>query len=335
MTTSVLFGGKGSCKPLSSAPFDQIRQPEPTSPSVTHTGSSLRKQRRIDLFQLPAQVKQSLEAKLEAEEAARDSRIAEVLLRHGIAVPDMLLTISRDNNAIIQHRLHSGKQRAFSVLQTHHGFSLEQVVELARGQTPEDPRPNKALSPKRLHRLLTGYKHRDVICRAARLGLDPEWSLPEPDQRHIPLNHKSADIHFNTVVKSVRAGQDGGQYLVLDECVLKKLDNIQISPFGAVPKAHSDPQLETLLIHDLSFPAGKSTNDASIKSSFPEIQYRHVAAVAQQIEACYKRDPFVTVYIMRCQRSVQAFNANCSQRKMDGCTDPATGSDYYRYVGSV
>ncbi|EGZ27638.1 hypothetical protein PHYSODRAFT_476727 [Phytophthora sojae] len=243
-----------------------------------------------------------LERQLQADETKRDVRIAHVLRREGIAVPSAAPKTSDHTGKVPRYCLHYKKQHGFSRLISRSQFTLEQVVELEKGQSPEDPRPNKALSPNRLHRLLEGFEHRDSLCSAARFGIDPQWSTQnqeQQEQQRIPTNHKSADRHLNTVVKSVREGQDGGQYLVLDANVLETLGNIRISPLDAVPKANTDPQLETRLIHDLSYPIGNSTNDASDKSSFPEVRYRHVAAVARRIEECYAQNPMITIYVMK------------------------------------
>ncbi|KAJ8544622.1 hypothetical protein ON010_g11646 [Phytophthora cinnamomi] len=114
----------------------------------------------------------------------------------------------------------------------------------------------------------------------------------EPARHHAPhqtrplKNHGSALRHLNGVVKSIRKGQDPGQYVVMAIAVLKQWSDIQISRLGAIPKKVCDPQEDIRLIYDLSFPQGCSTNDVSSTDSSPNVVYEHVSTIARRILAC-------------------------------------------------
>lgn len=129
------------------------------------------------LRELYGGVKTGLERKRQQAEATRDHRMAEILSIHGIAVPNPSAKASCHNGKALKYRLDASKQPAVSDLVINHGYTLQQVVELSKRQSTFDPRFNKALSPKQLHRLLAGYQHRKSKCDAALLGRNPEWTM--------------------------------------------------------------------------------------------------------------------------------------------------------------
>ncbi|ETL33212.1 hypothetical protein L916_14278 [Phytophthora nicotianae] len=208
----------------------------------------------------PSIVQAILETKLQAEERQRDLVISKVLSECG--------------------------QSALSQLVQRRQYSLPELVELVRGQTARDRRPNKALCPKRYDLLLRGYRHQRLLQSIATDGVCPGWLRPEPHQNKRPANHHSANRNLSVEIASIRKGQDASQYLVVNRDVAALWVNVQISPFGAVAKKDVDPSVEVRLIHDLSFPVGDSTNDASDKASFPDAHYTNVAAIARRIDEC-------------------------------------------------
>lgn len=163
-------------------------------------------------------------------------------------------------------------------------LTLVETVQLLRGESEADPRPNKALDPRRLSWLLEGYEHRDLLVRTAKSGFKATWKQPAASQQTLPSNHKSAQSHRQALLRSIRRGQDAGEYLVVDLEVFRRW-GIRSSPFGAVEKSGIDPALEIRLIHDLSYPHGISTNDLTESGSLPVILYKHVSAIAERIEA--------------------------------------------------
>lgn len=223
-------------------------------------------------------------------------RLMETCRSHGVPPPSRIPLLSEDPQRILlDHEL----QRALSALIRHHGFSLVTVAELIRGQSEGDYRPNKALSPERYKILLAGYKHQQFLITVAQQGIVPSWSRQAPLQSRLPENHKSTRRHLNAVLKSIRQGQDAGQYLVLDEDVLSLCGPVQISPLGAVEKKDVAAELEVRVIHDLSYPNGSATNDFSLRECLPSIEYRHMAAVARRIEFCHRQYPSATISILK------------------------------------
>ena len=169
--------------------------------------------------------------------------------------------------------------RALSALATDANVSFIQLVQLVRGETAADPRPNKALRPNDYKRLLVGYEHVDLLAEAAVGGLRPEWKLGASRPPAAPQNHQSANRNLNAIVRSVRNGQDAGQYLVVNASLLQKWNNVHVSPLGAVEKNGVDPATEVRLIQDLSFPKGDSVNTSTNRDMLPNVHYRCRSAV--------------------------------------------------------
>ncbi|ETP37562.1 hypothetical protein F442_14631 [Phytophthora nicotianae P10297] len=243
----------------------------------------------------PSIVQAILETKLQAEERQRDLVISKVLSECGVTIGDG----SRCETPPSPDILDSSKQSALSQLVQRRRYSLPELVELVRGQTARDRRPNKALCPKRYDLLLRGYRHQRLLQSIATDGVCPGWLRPEPHQNKRPANHHSANRNLSVEIASIRKGQDASQYLVVNRDVAALWVNVQISPFGAVAKKDVDPSVEVRLIHDLSFPVGDSTNDASDKASFPDAHYTNVAAIARRIDECGELHPGVRVCIMK------------------------------------
>ncbi|TMW69122.1 hypothetical protein Poli38472_001278 [Pythium oligandrum] len=192
-------------------------------------------------------------------------------------------------------------KRAVSQLLRRTKLSFEECIRAWRGQSEADPRPNKALRADHLEWLLHGYDQQEVVLSTIRFGVFHEFAPPTSAGCvfHNCKNHKSAGAMHNALVRSIREGQDTGTYLVLDFDAVSHWRGITPSPFGCVPKADADPSLEARVIHDLSFPRGASTNDASVQSDLPPLTYEHVRAIARRILCLKARDPRVEVLMMR------------------------------------
>ncbi|OWZ09219.1 hypothetical protein PHMEG_00018116 [Phytophthora megakarya] len=195
--------------------------------------------------------------------------------------------------------LDSKKQKTLSTLVWEHGYCLVELVELVRGQTQYDRRPKKALCPQHYGVLLKGYRHQRLLQSMADEGILPRWHSSVTHQCRPPPSHHSKNRHLAAVAVSIRKGHDAGQYLVLDEDIASLWPHVLVSPFRAVPKKDVGPSIEVRLIHDLSFPKGRSTNDASDKTSFPNAKYTAVAAVVRRIGECARRHPGVRICIAK------------------------------------
>nr|KAE8923824.1 hypothetical protein PF009_g25928 [Phytophthora fragariae] len=96
------------------------------------------------------------------------------------------------------------------------GSSLPDFIRLVRGQTDEDPRPNKDL-----YELPTApAAHlQDISDRwnaVVRDGVVPEWLPDRPHrQAHRPRNHGTIDDHLPQVWRHIRKGQKEGRYLIV------------------------------------------------------------------------------------------------------------------------
>lgn len=169
------------------------------------------------------------------------------------------------------------------------------MTELVRGQSEADYRPNKALS---YEILLVGYKPvvLDVRCAKQHCTSMPRQA---PRQSRLPQNYKAARRHLNSAFKSIRHGQDSGQFLVLDNDMLSLCDPVQIRPFGTVQKENVLADIEVLVIHDLSYHNGSANNNLSLHGRLPSIEYRKMAAVARRIEGYHCRCTSTTICILK------------------------------------
>ncbi|POM81650.1 Hypothetical protein PHPALM_347 [Phytophthora palmivora] len=215
-------------------------------------------------------VRVARERKLQLMKRIRDRRLLATLKRLHIKVPGPVPPHKRGVKGPRRNQLNRSLQTALSALIVARGYSIPELVELARGQTPSDYRPNKALCPD------------DIVCLVAARGITPRWATPVAHGRLHVNNHQSANRHLNAVVVSIRRGQDAVQYLVLSDDVLQHLEGVHISPLGTV---------EVRLIHDLSFPRGHSVNEASVKDHFPAVVYRHVPPLPSASSSSHESTP--------------------------------------------
>ena len=201
-------------------------------------------------------------------EAIRDSNVLIALAANGIRRPSPVAPTTTVNG-VTRNQLDTENIRVMTALAVDAAMPMIELVKLVRGESDTDPRPNKAIRPADLRWLLRDYEHVDLLVDAATHGLRPEWSTDAVRGAPVPKNHQSAVRHMNAVIRSIRSGQDGGQYLVVDDLLLDKWSDVRVSPLGAVEKKDTDPDIEVRLIHDLSFPRGESTNTATDRRCLP------------------------------------------------------------------
>ncbi|EQC24763.1 hypothetical protein SDRG_17344 [Saprolegnia diclina VS20] len=189
--------------------------------------------------------------------------------------------------------LDEAKIERISQLVLRQKLTPEATVRLLRGQCVADPRPNKALFPAELERILQGYPHRaDLLAVAAAGFAIPTRSiaLPPPSRQK---NHKSAEAHGATVRKHLADGQARNEYAFFTQGVLDAWSaaghNIHLSPLGLVPKNDASLNVDGRVIHDLSAPAGLSVNDATDKDLLPDVRWRRITEVASRIIALHLR----------------------------------------------
>lgn len=76
---------------------------------------------------------------------------------------------------------------------------------------------------------------------------------------------------LDSIVKSIRKGQDKSQYLVLGIDLLDVLSGITCSPFGAAEKGSLPLSEDARMIYDLSYPMGASVNKNTCDSELIQI----------------------------------------------------------------
>ncbi|GMF22438.1 unnamed protein product [Phytophthora lilii] len=123
-----------------------------------------------------------------------------------------------------------------------------------------------------------------VSAEIAQVGIDVEWRPGPKPCRPLDKNHGPCLRYLRAVTRSIREGQDLGQYMVVDIDILDRWPEIVCSPLGAVEKKGVDPSDEVRVIHDLSFPKNTSVNAAFVAESVPKVQYASVVGIAQHIE---------------------------------------------------
>ncbi|POM60678.1 hypothetical protein PHPALM_30436 [Phytophthora palmivora] len=166
-------------------------------------------------------------------------------------------------------------QRALSELARRSCTSLPTFVEMVRGQTAHDYRPNKSLVPEILAKLCTGYQHLDNLLMIAREGVYVHLQKTPVRQQLCPPNHGSARDRVNILRKNIRKEQDAWRCLVLDADLLDQWPQIIISPFGVVDKGGNDASISGRAIHGLSYPEGDSINDCTDPDSVIKPEYSH------------------------------------------------------------
>ena len=174
--------------------------------------------------------------------------------------------------------------QALASLVTRESLSPAQLVELVRGQTQTDYRPNKALWPDDLALLFQGYHHLDVMLDIAHHGFRIPRRAILPSQPAPPPNPGSARAFEPTLIRLMRQGQAAHQYVFLHNSVTQGWSPMLFySPLGLVPKNKEPMSVIARVIQDLSFPIGGSVNDHTNKDDLPLICWPKIVELAVRI----------------------------------------------------
>jgi hypothetical protein len=173
--------------------------------------------------------------------------------------------------------------------------SLPEFIRVVRGQTADDPQPNKDLyelprpPTPALRQQWSRWNH--IVGH----GVIPEW-LPEKPARqaHRPSNHASLREHLPQVWKHLRKGQRDGRYLIVRPSLLAQWPEVFISPVGVVTKDTTDIRI----INDYSFPEGASVNDFTDRTHFPKVSYNPPRDIAKRIWTLRQEHPDPRILIM-------------------------------------
>ncbi|OWZ17029.1 LOW QUALITY PROTEIN: hypothetical protein PHMEG_0009097 [Phytophthora megakarya] len=175
----------------------------------------------------------------------RSSTLDKCMRNFGIKPPATDYPVSRFWNGLF---INKPLQRAMSKLARTSGSTLSTFVEMIRGQTIEDYRPNKNLVSSVLKKLCSGYRH-----------LDQPFKIAE-GSTEVPLLRKPLILH----VRPPNHGPDkypAQKYSEGTKCValpdlIEQWPELVVSPFGVVDKRNEDVSTNGRTIHDLSYPEG-------------------------------------------------------------------------------
>ncbi|ETL88007.1 hypothetical protein L917_12893 [Phytophthora nicotianae] len=162
-------------------------------------------------------------------------------------------------------------------------MQLREFVRLIRGETSEDPRPNKGLEVPSHAEGWISYKYRHLLEDIVMHGVRPRWNSQFRQQCTPPRYHASATSCLNVLVEQIRKGLDSDKYLVLDIDLLAELEGIICSPFGAVEKSSPDTSHQARAIHGLSYPELASVNDNTAADDSVIVTFDGPQALARRI----------------------------------------------------
>ncbi|ETM41256.1 hypothetical protein L914_12961 [Phytophthora nicotianae] len=162
-------------------------------------------------------------------------------------------------------------------------MQLREFVRLIRGETSEDPRPNKGLEVPSHAEGWISYKYRHLLEDIVMHGVRPRWNSQFRQECTPPRYHASATSCLNVLVEQIRKGLDSDKYLVLDIDLLAELEGIICSPFGAVEKSSPDTSHQARAIHGLSYPELASVNDNTAADDSVIVTFDGPQALARRI----------------------------------------------------
>ncbi|OWZ06505.1 hypothetical protein PHMEG_00021235 [Phytophthora megakarya] len=221
--------------------------------------------------------------------ALRHDQYRELASSHEIVIPH--------EQAQTGSQLDISRIRADSQLARRLNTSLAAFVRIYRGETTDDPRPNKDLFELALpddpeFRVCTSLWNKIV-----REGVQPQWNAATPTtQIERPPNHRSIDHHHEAVRQSIIKGQLDGRYIVVEADLLDQWTNIFVSPIGVAEKP--GPPVDIRVINDYSFPKGSAVNDFTDRDNFPEISYNPPRDIARRVWVLRAQFPGHPILIM-------------------------------------
>ena len=199
------------------------------------------------------------------------------------------------------------------------GLSPAQLVELVRGQSTLDYRPNKSLFPDDYHDLFHGYYHQDAMIDMARSGFRVPRYGPPHNQNAPPPNHGSARLYNDTLTKLMREGQAHEQYVFLHNRILSKWQHqLFFSPLGLVPKGKEPMSVIARVIQDLSFPLDGSVNDLTNKNILPIVDWPKIVQLAERITHLHRTCQPGTIFkgmtgdVAQAYRNLRVHSEDCA-----------------------
>jgi hypothetical protein len=209
----------------------------------------------------------------EAQKIAVRGNISRLFQRLRLPVPS-------DDPTLSKYGFNMDLIKSYSAfLRNRHGL-LGNLIQLHRGETDLDSRPNKHLVVPEAE-----FPHKSRWEHIVKHGVIPTFHSPLPVQSTPPKNHKSWSEAFEILIRDVAKGQKRDEYLILQGDLLPKLmetKQIFLSPFGGAPKDGKPLTECARIVHDESFPRtrGLSINAATINIPL-EIHHDGVKQIAR------------------------------------------------------
>ncbi|OWZ02333.1 hypothetical protein PHMEG_00026121, partial [Phytophthora megakarya] len=174
------------------------------------------------------------------------------------------------------------------------------TLRLFRGQTSDDPRPNKALRPWLYREHLHTYPQLPLLCAIASDGIVPPWTNPATRRgvRPLPDNYGGAESGATVVTDKLLADYYKGRCLVASLDTLQQDPRFHSSSFTLVPKKNKPIHLDGRIIHDLSAPPGRSVNDQTNSEASPDATWDPFDSIARRIRDLRHRYPGYIIYAM-------------------------------------
>ncbi|KAG1691651.1 hypothetical protein DVH05_026814 [Phytophthora capsici] len=128
--------------------------------------------------------------------------------------------------------------RILDALVASRGLGISGTLELFRGQTADDYRPNKALRPWLYRKHLATYPGLEPLCTIAQVGLTPPWLDPlgRRGVRPVPANYPGADTGAPIVTDKLLADYYNGRCIIATMPTLIRDPQFYSSSFDLVPK---------------------------------------------------------------------------------------------------
>ncbi|POM78809.1 LOW QUALITY PROTEIN: Hypothetical protein PHPALM_3620 [Phytophthora palmivora] len=276
----VCVAGSSFTVPEPASPACRQREPDKVGYSTIKTDSSTQPKRLRPVVSPNAAAQMHVNARVRSDliHKTRRATLSKTMQRLGLSLPSESYPLSRPGADGPEFLLNSPLQRALSEYARRSRLSLAAFVELIRGQTSSDYRPNKNMVPAVIDELCKDYRHLDQLKEIVLNGFN-SGPHHHGNQTLRPPNHGSARDRINVLRKNIRKEQDAWRCLVLDMDLLEQWPEIVISPFGILDKGNEDATSSGRTIHDLSFPESSSINDSTDQDSITKPDYRHCDAI--------------------------------------------------------
>ncbi|KAE9025306.1 hypothetical protein PR001_g12459 [Phytophthora rubi] len=179
-------------------------------------------------------------------------------------------------------------------------LGISGTLRAFRGQTSEDPRPNKALRPWLYEVHLATYPQLQLLCTIATDGVVPPWINPAARRgvRPLPDNYGGAESGAPVVINKLLADDYKGRCVVATLATLQRDPGFHSSSFALVAKKDIPLHIDGRIIHDLSASPGGSVNDQTHSDASLDATSDPFGSIAQRVRDLRRRYPGYAIYAM-------------------------------------